>query len=89
MQASLPSLPIERRPAGPGSAFPCSGLEIPEGLPLHRQSEISARQDVDIERATNADWIGHTAGLPFPLTEAIGRHVCAGPVLHAESMPRA
>jgi len=84
MQAPLPSLPIERGRPGPGLLAHVAVSKYADGLPLHRQSEIYARQDVDIERSTMADWIGRTAALLSPLTEAIGRHVCAGPVLHAD-----
>ena len=84
VQAPLPSLPIERGRPGPGLLAHVAVSKYADGLPLHRQSEIYARQDVDIERSTMADWIGRTAALLSPLTEAIGRHVCAGPVLHAD-----
>jgi len=84
MQAPLPSLPIERGRPGPGLLAHVAVSKYADGLPLYRQSEIYARQDVDIDRSTMADWIGRTAALLSPLTEAIGRHVCAGPVLHAD-----
>jgi transposase len=84
VQAPLPSLPIERGRPGPGLLAHVAVSKYADGLPLHRQSEIYARQDVDIERSTMAEWIGRTAALLSPLTEAIGRHVCAGPVLHAD-----
>lgn len=55
-----------------------------DGLPLHRQSVIYARQGVDLDRSTMADWMGSAAALLRPLVEAIRQHVCAGPVLHAD-----
>jgi transposase len=45
---------------------------------------IYAREGVDIDRSTMADWVGSMAALVAPLAEAIGRHVRAGAVLHAD-----
>src|SRR6202521_3527606 len=55
-----------------------------DGLPLYRQSAIYARQGVELDRSTMADWMGSAAALLRPLVEAIRQHVCAGPVLHAD-----
>jgi Transposase IS66 family len=55
-----------------------------DGLPLYRQSAIYAREGIDLERSTLADWVGRMAALLDPLVQAIGRHVCAGSVLHAD-----
>ena len=46
-------------------------------LPLYRQSEIYARQDVELERSTLADWVGGTRELLEPLVEALRRYVMA------------
>jgi len=32
-----------------------------DGLPLYRQSAILAREGIEIERVTLADWVGHAA----------------------------
>ena len=45
-----------------------------------------ARLRLDLERSTMADWIGRAAALLYPLTEAVGRHVCAGPVLYTDDI---
>ncbi len=55
--------------------------------PLYRQAERMAREGIDIERSTLADWIGHTGALLAPLAEAIGRHVKSSPHLHADDTP--
>jgi hypothetical protein len=44
-------------------------------LPLYRQSEIYARQDVELERSTLADWVGSTSRLLTPLVDALRRYV--------------
>jgi transposase len=56
-------------------------------LPLFRQSEIYARQGVEISRSTMAGWVGAASDLLGPLVEAIGRHVFAGRKLHADDTP--
>jgi len=84
VQAPLPSFPIERGRPGPGLLAHVAVSKYADGLPLHRQSVIYARQGVDLDRSTMADWIGSAAALLRPLVEAIRQHVCTGPVLHAD-----
>jgi hypothetical protein len=54
---------------------------------LFRQSEIYARQGVEISRSTLAGWLGAASDLLSPLVEAIGKHVFAGGKLHADDTP--
>jgi transposase len=84
MQAPLPSLPIERGRPGAGLLAHVIVAKYADALPLHRQSVMYAREGVEIERSTMADWVGAMAALTAPLAEAIGRHVRAGAVLHAD-----
>jgi len=56
-------------------------------LPLYRQSEIYARQGVEIERSTLAGWVGGASELLAPLIDAIQKHVLAGAKLHADDTP--
>ena len=84
VQAPLPSLPIERGRPGPGLLAHVAVAKYADGLPLYRQSAIYAREGIDLERSTLADWVGRMAALLDPLVQAIGRHVCAGSVLHAD-----
>jgi transposase len=84
VQAPLPSFPIERGRPGPGLLAHVVVSKYADGLPLYRQSAIYARQGVELDRSTMADWIGSAAALLRPLVEAIRQHVCAGPVLHAD-----
>ena len=44
-------------------------------LPLYRQSAIYARQGVELDRSTLADWVGQCSGLLRPLNEALERYV--------------
>jgi transposase len=84
MQAPMPTLPIERGRPGPGLIAHVLVSKFCDHQPLHRQSGIYAREGVELDRATLADWVGQAEFLLAPLAEAIGRHVRAGPVLHAD-----
>jgi hypothetical protein len=56
-------------------------------LPLYRQSEIYARDGVDLSRSTLADWVGGASRLVDPLVDALQRYVLAGSKLHADDTP--
>ena len=84
VQAPMPSLPIERGRPGPGLIAHVLVSKYCDHTPLHRQSVIYAREGVDLDRATLADWVGKAEFLLAPLAEAIGRHVRAGAALHAD-----
>jgi hypothetical protein len=87
LQAPLPSFPIERGRPGPGLLAHVVVSKYGDALPLHRQTEIYARQGVDLDRSTMADWVGTMAALTLPLVESLGRHVLSGPVLHSDDTP--
>jgi transposase len=84
VQAPMPSLPIERGLPGPGLIAHVVVAKFADHLPLHRQSVIYAREGVELDRATLADWVGQAEFLLSPLADAIGRHVRSGSVLHAD-----
>ena len=84
VQVPMPSLPIERGLPGPGLLAHIAISKFCDHLPLHRQSEMYAREGVELDRALMADWMGKVVFLLTPLAEAIGRHIRAGEVLHAD-----
>jgi transposase len=57
VQAEAPSRPIERGIAGPGLLAHVLVSKYCDHLPLYRQSEIYAREGVELERSTLADWV--------------------------------
>ena len=62
--------------AGPGLlAQVCWFRSLRINLPLYRQSEIYARQGVEIERSTLAGWVGGASDLLAPLIDAIQKRV--------------
>jgi len=75
VQAPAPSRPIERGLAGPGLLAHVLVSKYADHLPLYRQAEMYAREGVDLERSTLADWVGGAAHLLEPLVEALRRYV--------------
>ena len=87
VEAPAPSRPIERGLAGPSLLAHVIVSKYADHLPLFRQSEIYARQGVEIPRSTMAGWVGAASDMLGPLVEAIGKHVFAGRKLHADDTP--
>jgi hypothetical protein len=56
-------------------------------LPLYRQSEIYARDGLDLDRSTLADWVGQAAWLLDPIVAGIRAHVFAAEKIHADDTP--
>lgn len=83
-QAPAPCLPIRRGRAGPGLIAHVLVAKYADHLPLHRQAEIYAREDIDLPRSTLADMVGQAARLMRPLVDALARHVMAGVRVHAD-----
>ncbi|MFV0475447.1 MAG: IS66 family transposase [Pikeienuella sp.] len=84
VQASLPSRPIERGRPGAGLLAHVMVSKYGDHCPLYRQSQIFAREGVDIERSTLSGWMGQAMRLLEPLADAIGRHVRAGAAVFAD-----
>jgi len=86
-QAPLPSRPIERGRPGPGLLSHVLVSKYCDHLPLARQSNIYAREQVDLHRSTLTDWVGRSTALLEPLADHIGKLVRAGPTLFADDTP--
>jgi transposase len=87
VQAPMPSLPIERGRPGPGLLAHVLVAKYADHLPLYRQSGIYAREGVELERSTLADWVGRSVALLDPLVVALRREVIASDVLHGDDTP--
>ena len=87
VQAEAPSRPIERGIPGPGLLAHVLVSKYCDHQPLDRQSEIYARQGVELERSTMADWVGASSRLLEPLVEALRRYVTVAGKLHADDTP--
>jgi len=87
VQAPAPTRPIARGLAGPGLLAHVLVSKYADHLPLYRQSRIFARDGVDLDRSTLADWVGAAAQLCSPLIDALERYVLSGAKLHADDTP--
>jgi transposase len=86
-QPPMPSLPIERGRPGPGLLAHVLVSKYVDHLPLYRQAEIYAREGIELERSTLADWVGRSAALLAPLADALRRDVMGSDVLHGDDTP--
>ena len=87
VQAPAPSRPIDRGLAGPGLLAHVLVSKYADHQPLYRQSEIYAREGVDLDRSTLAGWVGATSELLRPLVDAVQKHVLSASKLHADDTP--
>ena len=87
VQAEAASRPIARGLAGPGLLAHVLVSKYCDHLPLYRQSEIYAREGVELDRSTMAEWVGGCSRLLEPLVEALRRHVMNAEKLHADDTP--
>jgi transposase len=87
VQPAAPSRPIERGLAGPGLLAHVLVSKYSDHLPLYRQSQIFAREGIDLDRSTLADWVGGASGLLAPLVDAIVRYVLSTYKIHGDDTP--
>jgi len=87
VQAEAASRPIARGMAGPGLLAHVLVSKYCDHLPLYRQSDIYAREGVELDRSTMAEWVGGCSRLLEPLVEALRRHVMNAEKLHGDDTP--
>jgi transposase len=87
IKAQMPSLPVERGKPGPGLIAHVLIAKYCDHLPLYRQSEIYARDGIDLSRSTLADWVGKASALLEPLLAKLKEHVFAANRLHGDDTP--
>jgi transposase len=83
-QPPAPSHPIARGRAGPKLLAHILFSKYSLHLPLNRQSATYAREGIDLDVSTLADWVGAAAATLMPLVEAIRVHVFAAERIHAD-----
>src|SRR5438876_2550406 len=84
VQAPAPSRPIDRGLAGPGLLAHVLTSKFADNLPLYRQSEIYAREGIELDRSTLAKWVGEASHLLEPLVEALRRYVMSADKVHGD-----
>jgi transposase len=87
VQPLAPSRPIERGLAGPGLLAHVLVSKYCDHLPLYRQSQIYAREGIELDRSTLADWVGGASALLEPLVQAIGRYALSAYKIHGDDTP--
>jgi transposase len=83
-QTPAPLHPIARGRAGPFLLAHILFCKYGLHLPLNRQSATYAREGVELDVSTLADWVGACAATLMPLVEAIRAHVFAAERIHAD-----
>jgi transposase len=83
-QPPAPSHPIARGRAGPKLLAHVLFSKYGLHLPLNRQSAVYAREGIELDVSTLADWVGASAATLMPLVETIRRHVFAAERIHAD-----
>ena len=87
VEAPAPARPIDRGLPGPGLLAHVLVSKYGDHLPLYRQSQIYAREGVDLDRSTLAGWVGAASQLLTPLVDAIKKHVLTASKIHADDTP--
>ena len=87
VEAPAPSRPIERGIAGPGLLARVLTGKYCEHLPLYRQSEIFARQGVELSRALLSNWVDACCQLMTPLNDALYSYVMNTRKVHTDDTP--
>ena len=87
VQAPAPSRPIDRGLAGPGLLAHVLTAKYCDHAPLNRQSQMYAREGVDLDRSTLATWVGQASSLLEPLVAALRRYVLSAAKVHADDTP--
>jgi transposase len=83
-QPPAPSHPIARGRAGPGLLAHILFAKYGLHLPLNRQSATYARESIDLDVSTLADWVGACAATLMPLVLLVRAHVFAAERIHAD-----
>jgi transposase len=87
VQAPAPERVIERGLPGPGLLAHVVTAKFCDHLPLYRQSQIFAREGVDLDRSILARWVGEAAALVAPVAEVLRRYVLDTEKLHGDDTP--
>ena len=83
-QAPAPAMPTPRGRATPATLAHLLVSKYCDHLPLYRQSEIYAREGLELDRSTLGDWVGQAAWLLDPVVAAIRKHVFAAEKIHGD-----
>ena len=83
-QPPAPFHPIARGRAGPNLLAMVLFGKFGNHLPLNRQSEAFAREGINLDVSTLADWVGAASVTLAPLIQRIGGHVLSATRIHGD-----
>lgn len=83
-QPPAPFHPIARGRAGPELLATVLEAKFGQHLPLNRLSETFAREGIDLDVSTLADWVGACSAALAPLIALLRRHVLQAERLHGD-----
>ncbi len=83
-QPPAPFHPIARGRAGPELLATVLEAKFGQHLPLNRQSETFAREGIELDVSTMADWVGVCTATLAPLVALIRAHVLAAGRIHGD-----
>ena len=83
-QPPAPFHPIARGRAGANPLAMILGAKFGNHQPLNRQSETYAREGIDLDVSTLADWVGACTATLSPLVALIREHVLAAERIHGD-----
>lgn len=83
-QPPAPFHPIARGRAGANLLAMILEAKFGQHLPLNRQSETFAREGIELDVSTLADWVGACAATLAPLVTLLRAHVLAAERLHGD-----
>lgn len=86
-QAPAPERPIAKGLATPALLAHVLVSKYCDHLPRYRQSQIFARQAVELDRSTLANWVGGAVWWLQPLQARLAEHVFASRTLFADDTP--
>ena len=83
-ETPAPSHPIARGRAGPQLLAQVLFSKYRAHLPLNRQSDIYAKEGIDLDVSTLADWVGACSATLEPIVREIEKHVLTAERIHAD-----
>jgi transposase len=87
VQAPAPQRVIDRGLPGPALLAHVIASKFCDHSPLYRQSQIFAREGIELDRSVLARWVGEAAALLDPVAEVLRRYVLDTEKLHGDDTP--
>ena len=87
VQAYPASKVIDKGNAAPGLLAHIFVQKFCNHLPAYRQSQIYARENIELSRSTISSWLGQGARLLEPLADKIREYICSANEIHGDDTP--